>query len=58
MTSGCVLCIGPSAITQFKLLTITVDIYKPQITSCWWIAPTVGTDTLSSGDRVITIGIL
>ena len=40
-------------ISQFKLCSITVDVVFSR-----WIAATVGTGTLSSGDRVITIGIL
>ena len=48
-------------ISQFELCSITMDIMFWMQTS--WkvtrlIPPTVGTGTLSSGDRVITIGIL
>ena len=57
--SGYVLRTGSSVgIIQFKFLTITVGEYNDHITISWWIAPTVGTGTFNSGDRVITIDIL
>ena len=45
-------------VSQSKLGAITVDVYDTLITNKLWILPTVGTATLSSVDRVMTIGIL
>ena len=56
-----VLFLSKVGISQFKLCTIAVDVvfWMDTLTlTTRWILPTVGTDTLSSVDRVSTIGIL
>ena len=56
-----VLLLSKVEISQFELCSITMDIIFLMPTCLkmiGWIPPTVGTGTLSSGDRVITIGIL
>ena len=61
IVSGLVLLLSKVGVSQFELCSITVDVvFWTQI--FWkvtrWIHPTVGTDTLSSDDRAIMIGIL
>ena len=56
-----VLLLSKVRISQFKFCTITVDVIFWMDTSfkvTSWIPPTVGTATLSSVDRVMTISIL
>ena len=56
-----VLFLSKVEISQFKLCTIAVDVvfWMDTLTlTTRWIPPTVGTDTLSSVDRVSMIGIL
>ena len=56
-----ILLLSKVGISQFELCIITMDIIFWTVTCLKvtrWIALTVGTDTLSSVDRVMTIGIL
>ena len=57
VVTGLVLLLSKVIIRQFKLYAITVNVAFLGSRNDW-IPPTGGVRTLSSGDRVITIGIL
>ena len=57
IVSRLVLLSSKVGISQFELCSITMDVVF-LVGRTNWIAPTVGRDTLSSGNKIITIGIL